>query len=107
MDSPTTHFLPDRLLGHAARNTCAPGTRKRRWAAPNRAAHQSIEGAPDTIRTCDLMLRRHALYPLSYRRVRSIHYTPYASWRRLARYTSWSRPARYGVAAPCATGDAA
>lgn len=28
------------------------------------------DGAPDTIRTCDLFLRREALYPLSYRGLR-------------------------------------
>src|SRR2546423_5677440 len=45
--------------------------------------------APGRIRTCDLALRRRALYPLSYGRGEGLVYPPWTSRLR-------SRPPRYG-----------
>src|SRR6185437_13115844 len=55
---------------------CSGANGKSRWTGLRRRTSRRPEDAPGRNRTCDLALRRRALYPLSYRRVGTTSLAP-------------------------------
>src|SRR4051794_688772 len=60
-----------RLSPPGSRHVSAAQALRRRLGKPRAMRSTSADGAPGRDRTCDLVLRRHSLYPLSYGRTTS------------------------------------